>query len=43
MQEICLPPITRVACAGLATGFSPLIPLPLQDGPQEERDNHPYT
>ena len=41
MQEICLPPITHAAYAGLATGFSPLILLPLRDGSQEERDNHP--
>lgn len=32
------PDITRVACAGLATGFCLLFPLPLRDGSQEEPD-----
>lgn len=34
----CLPSITPVAGAGLATGFCSLFPLPLWDGSREEPD-----
>ena len=35
--------IVHVICADLATGFSPVFPLPLRDSSQEEPNSHLLT